>query len=58
MADVRETIRQRIEHYRRMLADGVPSDLARIYLAQIAQDHAKLRELGDELESDTDPSSR
>lgn len=55
---MRETIRQRIEHYRRMLADGVPSDLARIYLAQIAQDHAKLRELGDELESDTDPSSR
>ncbi len=55
MADVRQTIRQRIEHYRRMLADGVPSDLARVYLEQIARDHAKLRELGDELQPDAEP---
>lgn len=49
MADTSQTIRQRIEHYRRMLADGVPAELAGVYLDQLARDHAKLRELGEEV---------
>jgi hypothetical protein len=45
MADTVETIRQRIEHYRRLLANGVRSEIARMYLEQISRDHAMLREL-------------
>ena len=47
MADTAETIRRRIEHYRGLLAQGVATDLARMYLDQIAKDHAALRELGE-----------
>ena len=45
MADTPETIRQRIEHYRRLLANGVRSEIAQMYLEQIARDHAMLRDL-------------
>ena len=45
MADTATSLRQRIEHYRRMLAEGVPADRARVYLELIARDHAALREL-------------
>jgi hypothetical protein len=45
MVDTATSLRQRIEHYRRMLAEGLPADRARVYLELIARDHAALREL-------------
>jgi hypothetical protein len=45
MVDTATSLRQRIEHYRRMLAEGIPADRARVYLELIARDHAALREL-------------
>ena len=45
MADSAETIRRRIEHFRSLLAAGASTDFARMYLAQIAKDHAALREI-------------
>jgi hypothetical protein len=40
-----EALRQRIEHYRRLLAQGIAADQARVYLELIARDHAALRAL-------------
>jgi hypothetical protein len=57
MADTPQTIRQRIEYYRRMLADGVSAELARVYLDQIARDHAKLREVSEAEPPDPDPAA-
>jgi hypothetical protein len=56
MVDTAETIRQRIAHYRTLLAQGVPADIARMYLEQIAKDHAALRELSEARRSD-EPSA-
>lgn len=55
MADTAETIRRRIEHYRGLLAQGISADVARMYLEQIAKDHAALRDLGEEYRSEGDP---
>jgi hypothetical protein len=43
-------LRRRIATYRRFLAEGVPSDTARVYLAEIAKAEAELARI----ESDDD----
>jgi hypothetical protein len=45
MVDMAKILRQRIEHYRRLLAQGMSADMARVYLELIARDHAALRAL-------------
>lgn len=45
MEDRAEALRRRVATYRQRLAEGVPSDLARTYLAEIAKAEAELAEI-------------
>jgi hypothetical protein len=38
-------LRRRVATYRRLLAEGVPSETARVYLAEIAKAEAELAEI-------------
>lgn len=40
-----EALRRHIATYRRRLAEGVPSDIARVYLAEIAKAESELAEI-------------
>jgi len=46
-----DLLRRRIEHYRRLLAEGVDSELARHYLRQIAADLLELSEIEESVDS-------